>query len=161
MNIKSVIKKDFNNYFKLRYQLYESELKTAKKDTYLKLYLQKPKRTEEYKQFIKMLNTKNKFFVIAEDKERPVGYLFGFIDFFRVDGKKNKFGYLDTLVIDESYRRKGIGKILHDSIIKGFKKQKIKWTMLRVDAHNEAGMRFYVKEGYYPTELRMVKRLQK
>ncbi len=159
MHIRLAKKEDFGNYFKLVNELYISEIKTSKKDPYLKLYLQKPREKELRKEFAKMLKKHDSFFLVSEDVGKVVGFQYGFIDYYVVDKKRNYFGHLDTLVVSKSHRNRGIATKLINETNRWFKKHGLKWSMLRVDNFNHIGVSLYKKLGYYSTELRMVKKI--
>ena len=159
MNIRLAKKEDFEDYFGLMCELYISEIKTSKKDPYLKLYLQKPREKELRKEFSKMLNKHDSFFLVSEDNGKVVGFQYGFIDYYVVDKKRNHFGHLDTLVVSKEYRGGGIGTNLLKKSFRWFKDKGLKWCMLRVDNDNNLAVSLYKKLGFYPTELRMVKRI--
>jgi ribosomal protein S18 acetylase RimI-like enzyme len=159
MIIRSTKKEDFERWFRLRKQLFESEMKIAKADTFIKFYIEKPIKKQQQKEFSKMLGKEDSIFIVAEEKKNLIGYLFGFLNYYKIHNLRRKFGYLDTMVVLKNYRDRGVGKKLHNKFIKWLKSKKIKWAVLRVDNSNIAGRKFYKKERYYPTELRMVKRI--
>lgn len=160
MIIRKIKKEDFERWFRLRKQLFESEMETVKADPFIKFYIEKPIEKEQRKDFLKMIQRKDSIFIVVEEKENLIGYLFGFLNYYKVHKLRRKFGYLDTMVILRNYRNKGAGKKLHNEFIKWLKIKKIKWAVLQVDDKNHIGVKFYKKEGYYLTELRMVKMIQ-
>lgn len=69
------------------------------------------------------------------------------------------YGSVDQVYLQESYRRRGLGKLLmsaaHDFVIK----QGIKVARLYVTAENQDAVRLYEREGYAVTRLEMEKPL--
>lgn len=69
------------------------------------------------------------------------------------------YGSVDQVYLQESYRRRGLGKLLmsaaHDFVIK----QGIKVARLYVTAGNQDAVRLYEREGYAVTRLEMEKPL--
>lgn len=69
------------------------------------------------------------------------------------------YGSVDQVYLQESYRRRGLGKLLmsaaHDFVIK----QGIKVSRLYVTAENQDAVRLYEREGYAVTRLEMEKPL--
>lgn len=159
MKIRFAKTEDFKNYFRLRRELYGSELRTSKRDAYLKIYLQKPKEKEVRREFGRMLKKPRHIFLVAEDEERITGFQYGFVNYYKVDGRKNYFGYLDTLVVSNNYRGRGVGTRLIQEAIRWFKRRGLGWAVLQVDDKNDAAVRLYKKISFYPTELKMVKRI--
>ena len=159
MTIREIKKEDFDNYLELKKQLFDSEMETAKKDSFIKFYIEKIIRKEQLEEFSKMLKKEDSIFIVAEENKEIIGFLFGFLNYYIVNDSKRKFGYLDTMVISKKYRGKGVGTKLHQEFIEWLKFKKIKWAVLQVDDKNYAGVEFYKKEKYYPTELRMAKKI--
>ena len=159
MNIRFAKKEDFRGYFGLMRELHISEIKTSRRDPYLKLYIQKPREKELHREFLKMLKKHNSFFLVNEDSGKIVGFQYGFIDHYIVNKKRNHFGHLDTLIVSKDYRGKGIGTNLLKKSFQWFKDRGLKWCMLCVDNENDLAVPLYKKLGFYPTELRMVKRI--
>ena len=160
MKIRSAKKEDFEEYLKLKKQLFESEMETVKKDPFIRFYIEKIIKKEQQKEFSKMLEKENSIFIAAEEKGKLIGYLFGFLNYYKVNKLKRNFGYLDTMVVSKNHRGKGMGEKFHNEFIKWLKSRNTKWAVLRVDDKNYRGVKFYKKHNYYPTELRMVRKIR-
>ncbi len=83
-------------------------------------------------------------FFVAEHEDNVVGIAFFYFGYSTWKGKNL---YLDDLVITESYRRKGIGKLLIDQLVQYGKEQaaqEIRWHVLD---WNEPAINLYDKLG--------------
>jgi GNAT superfamily N-acetyltransferase len=64
-------------------------------------------------------------------------------------------GYVTQFYVDSSYRGGGVGEMGLKYIHAWFKSRGLKDAMLNVAVDNEAGNRFWVKQGYLPYATRM------
>ena len=81
-------------------------------------------------------------FIVAEDDEEIIGMA---LYYWKYSTWKGKGIYLDDIVVTEKHRRKGIGKLLMDEIIKiaaRDKANKLEWQVLD---WNEPAINFYKK----------------
>ena len=79
---------------------------------------------------------------VAEDGGKMVGmalYYFGYSTW------KGKILYLDDIVVNEKYRRNGVGKQLFDAVLLDAKKRKVKQIRFHVLDWNEPAINFYKK----------------
>lgn len=76
-------------------------------------------------------------FLVAENKTDLAGYIIGRL--------KGNSGEIISLAVDSDYRRKGVGTKLYHSLIKYFKKLKIKNVFLHVRTGNRPAISFYKK----------------
>lgn len=72
------------------------------------------------------------------------GYVVGPTD--NVDGER--FGFIEFLVVDERYRRRGIGKALLEELVARLALKGISEIYLEVDPRNEAAMKLYSSLGF-------------
>lgn len=96
------------------------------------------------KKFIEEGTCKNPRFqvIVAEDKGEIIGialYYYGYSTW------KGSMIYLDDLVVKESYRRQGIGKLLLDELIAIAKEENINQVRWHVLDWNENAIQFYKK----------------
>lgn len=70
-----------------------------------------------------------------------------------------KYVELDNVVIDQEYRSQGIGKLVCHWILKEAKRKGCKTAMLDAYLSNEAGHRFYEREGFYKEGYHFLKKL--
>lgn len=79
-------------------------------------------------------------FVVATFRDKLVGFAVGWFD-------KGKGGVGDIAMIQE-YRRKGIGKLLVNSILTWLKKQKCEFCQIELKADNREALGFFQKLGF-------------
>ena len=64
-------------------------------------------------------------------------------------------GYVTQFYVDSAYRGQGVGELGLNYIHNWFRSRGLKDAMLNVAIDNEAGNRFWVKQGYVPYATRM------
>jgi GNAT superfamily N-acetyltransferase len=64
-------------------------------------------------------------------------------------------GYVTQFYVDSAYRGQGVGELGLNYIHTWFRSRGLKDAMLNVAVDNEAGNRFWVKQGYVPYATRM------
>lgn len=94
--------------------------------------------------------------LIAEDQGRPVGYLLGLI----VDLMPDMFaqqpsGFLADIFVEESYRRRGVGRALVDALRQWFVGRGVTVFDWHVAARNPEGQAFWRAMGGQPMMVRM------
>lgn len=80
--------------------------------------------------------------IVAEDGGSIIGmalYYFGYSTW------KGKMLYLDDIVVNEKYRRKGVGEQLFEAVMQEAKEQKAKQIRFHVLNWNEPAINFYKK----------------
>ena len=97
----------------------------------------------------------NRKIFLAIKNGKPIGYFFGSIRKSPGYMREKKIGEVDLAFVEEKFRRKGIGKILFEELIKWFKKRKIKIVEVTVDSRNEIGISAYKKYGFSEVAKRM------
>lgn len=85
--------------------------------------------------------------LLAFEQHVPVGFC---LSWYRYSTWRGKLLYVEDLFVREDYRRKGIGKLLLDEMIKNAESQGIKYIHLQVLDWNIPGISFYKK--HYPAE---------
>jgi ribosomal protein S18 acetylase RimI-like enzyme len=86
--------------------------------------------------------------LVALDKKRVVGYSLSEIKRAPPGSKREKFGYIDTMAVTATYRRKGVGEKMYDEIIKWFRSNDIKRVELQTASQSVIGNSFWKKQGF-------------
>jgi len=97
------------------------------------------------------------FFIIAEEEDQIVGYLEIIIKKNPPLFKVKKYGYFDSIVIDEKYRRKGLGSRLVKEGVRLLKKKKIPFVKTNVYLSNQSAIDFWKNEGFKEVNTFMMK----
>jgi len=103
------------------------------------------------------------FFFVAEASKKIVGFVYGresnppaeTLDKWR----SRKVGSVETLAVDEDYRRRGIATSLLKALFEAFKEKEMDLVTLSVPAAEEAAMKLYGKMGFEPRGYFLWKRL--
>lgn len=83
------------------------------------------------------------FFVdVAEVKDHVIGMALYYIGY---STWKGKMLYLDDLIVNEAYRKQGVGQLLFESVIKASQEMKVKQIRWHVLDWNEPAIKFYEK----------------
>ena len=98
---------------------------------------------------------KNQKILVAKVKNKIVGFLIGGVEKSPPYCKENKIGVIHRAYIKENFRRKGIGKLLVEELLKWFRKRKIKFVEVEVDSRNKIGIEAYKKYGFFEFHKRM------
>ena len=94
-------------------------------------------------------------FLITAD-EKAIGYGMAFdVDEHAYMPEWNRRGYITQFYVDPTYRGQGIGELGLKYIHEWFRSRGLTDAMLNVAVDNEAGNRFWVKQGYIPYATRM------
>ena len=103
------------------------------------------------------------FFLVAEDDKKIVGFVYGresnppaeVLD----KWNSRKVASIETLAVDENYRRRGIATSLLATLFEVFKQKKIDLVTLSVPAVEIGAMKLYGKMGFEPRAQFLWKRL--
>jgi ribosomal protein S18 acetylase RimI-like enzyme len=98
---------------------------------------------------------KNRKILVAKVKNKIVGLLIGGIEKSPPYCKENKIGVIYRAYVKENFRRRGIGKLLVEELLKWFRKRKIKFVEVEVDSRNKIGIEAYKKYGFFEFHKRM------
>jgi ribosomal protein S18 acetylase RimI-like enzyme len=104
-----------------------------------------------------IIQNENRFMVVAEDNGKIVGCILFRIDTNPDDDiyKIRRFGYIDEMIVNEPFRRRGIGKKLLEHTIKELKSRDIDEVEIDVWEKNTIGQGFYKKHGFKTVRRRM------
>jgi GNAT superfamily N-acetyltransferase len=94
------------------------------------------------------------FLMVADSK--AIGYGMAFdVEEHAYMPEWNRRGYVTQFYVDSTYRGQGIGELGLNCIHAWFQSRGLKDAMLNVAIDNEAGNRFWVKQGYVPYATRL------
>lgn len=101
---------------------------------------------KQYSYLKKILEDKNKLFLVAEENNKLIGYLLA-----EIEERKpflQKAGYIaETYAIPES-RGKGVGTALFRKAIEWFEKNKLNWIMVGTHSLDEEAISFWEGRGF-------------
>jgi ribosomal protein S18 acetylase RimI-like enzyme len=98
---------------------------------------------------------KNRKILVAKVKNKVVGFLIGGIEKSPPYCRENKIGVIHRAYVKENFRKRGIGKLLVEELLKWLKKRKIKFVEVVVDSRNKIGIGAYEKYGFLEFNKRM------
>jgi ribosomal protein S18 acetylase RimI-like enzyme len=103
------------------------------------------------------------FFFVAEVKKKIVGFVYGRESIPPAETlnkwKSRKVASIETLAVDDDYRRRGIATSLLATLLEVFKQKEIDLVTLSVPAVEVAAMKLYGKMGFEPRAHFLWKRL--
>lgn len=105
----------------------------------------------------KIRDRKSKVIIVWKSEE-PIGYCYGSIEKPTVLNFK-EVGHISDLFVKESFRSRGIGKMVLDYYFDWFRKNNIKIVQLSVHAQNPKVYSFYKKLGFKENTIKMIKLL--
>jgi len=108
------------------------------------------------KEVARSLKNKNTIVFLAKLDKKIIGYCAGGIE--KAPNyalTTNKIGYVDTIIIDDKCRGKGVGKKILNKLMKWFEGKKIKNIELEVNAHNKLGIDFWKSNNFFTYRLKM------
>ena len=133
MKLRTVTKNDFSLIKELDIEFYDhhKKFKTLLQDIDPRKYYLK-------KDFISILDNKNKFFKIAVIDEVEAGYIYGVIKKLPPNEKNfKKMGIINSIVVSRKYRNKGIASYMLKELIKWFKSKEVKYVEARCNVKND------------------------
>jgi len=81
--------------------------------------------------------------IVAEEDEEILGFALYYTSY---STWKGRCLYLEDFYVKEKYRKRGIGKLLFDEVVRIAKEKKVKRMDWQVLEWNEPGLEFYKKE---------------
>lgn len=91
--------------------------------------------------FARQLSLDSQLVLVAVEDEQIVGVIIGTID--------NNEGYYYRIAVAQNYQRRGIGKMLIQSLRERFEHRKVKKIMVNVDTYTEPILFLYESMGYH------------
>jgi|GEM_PF-2282381 len=150
-------KEDFDGFVKLEAEFDSHYVTIGAGEQYTRIpFLEKPKGTDS-KEFEYQLK-KDGFFVFAKDGTEYAGYVFGYIKELDPSYKAGHVGILDSIIVAEKYRGKGISTKLRDLFFEWLHSKDIAFCQLEVKTQNTEALEIYKKWGFEIDELRMWKK---
>lgn len=146
-------KKDINGIVKL-----QMELADFHKGIDERYYKSGKERKEKLKKrVLKILEKKrkNSKFLIAKIKNRIIGFMVTGIHKPPAYCREEKIGEIYQAYIAKKYRKKGIGKLLFEELLKWFRKRKIKFVEVSVDSRNKIGIAAWKKYDFFEFQKKM------
>lgn len=102
------------------------------------------------KAFKRMLENGNTIAYLAKDKNKPIGYLLGFIKD-RPDSAfqyKKSVLYIDQIVVTQEYQNSGVGQLLMDRAYEIAKVKQVTEVQLDFWSGNQSAERFFLRNGF-------------
>ena len=102
-----------------------------------------------YREFIKRcIYSKNRYLLVAEENDKVVGFVLGELAGRPPTSKVRKIGFISDVYVEESFRRRGIGKQLLSELCKWFKSKNLQYIELAVHVKNTVGQKAWEKCGF-------------
>jgi ribosomal protein S18 acetylase RimI-like enzyme len=153
IKIEEAKRKDINSIVKLQMGLADYHKKID-----FKYYKSGRERKEKLrKRLLQRLSKKrrNSKFLVAKIRNQVVGFFIGGIHKSWPYCREKKIGEIYQAYVDRKFRKKGIGKLLFQELLKWFKKRKIKFIEVEVDSRNEIGISAWKKYGFFEFQKKM------
>jgi|SRR5712664_66726 len=103
------------------------------------------------------------FFFVAEGDKKVLGFVYGRESHPPAEAldkwKSRRVGSIETLAVDEDYRRQGIATLLLNALFEAFHQKRMDLVTLSVPAVEVAAMKLYEKLGFEPRGYFLWKRL--
>lgn len=90
--------------------------------------------------------------LVAEYEDKVVGFILGTVSGWEF-GVPSSFGWIDTIGVDPDFQRKGIGRLLFESLVKEFSRQGIKKIYTLVNWNDWTLISFFKAVGFSRGEL--------
>lgn len=100
--------------------------------------------------FKKNINNKKIRIIVAEENNKIIGYIMGWIEYKKTFGPylfNKKVCFITDLFILKEYRKKGIGKLLVKGIMRWFKSKRISSIELNVYTKSKSAIEFWKRMG--------------
>jgi ribosomal protein S18 acetylase RimI-like enzyme len=96
----------------------------------------------------RFIKSKDGLVLVALEGEQAVGFSLSEIKGPMEGYHLDRFGYVDTLAVMASYRRRGIGEKMFDEIMKWFHSKNIDRVELEITTRNHLASSFWAKHGF-------------
>lgn len=154
VKLRKAKKEDFDKIKKLLNQLWDTEKVFYEnlKDSY---YISE----KTNKELLADIVSRKKIFLVAEYKNEIIGLIDGkIID--DLEAYKEKIAYINRFVVDESYRKNGVGKLLIDEFSKIVKQKECKYLKLNAFEQNIPAIDFYKNYGFEEYSIMYMKKME-
>jgi GNAT superfamily N-acetyltransferase len=153
IKIEEAKRKDINSIVKLQMGLADFHKKINSK--YFKSGKEREKQLR--KRLLRDLpkRKKNRKFFVAKIKNRAIGFFVGGIHKSPPYCQEEKIGEIYQAYVSSKFRKRGIGKLLFKELLNWFKKRKIKFIEVDVDARNKIGVNAWKKYGFFEFQKKM------
>jgi GNAT superfamily N-acetyltransferase len=113
--------------------------------------------SERFRNFLlKHMGEETMLVFLMDNAEKAIGYGMAFdVEEHAYMPEWSRRGYVTQFYVDSSYRGQGIGELGLNYIHAWFRSRGLNDAMLNVAIDNEAGNKFWVKQGYVPYATRM------
>ena len=105
------------------------------------------------------LTSANKLCLVAETGGESVGFLLASIELRPPILMERRYGHISDAYVQESERRKGVGKALVTEAMHWFEEKRIMRVRLQTDARHTLGFAFWKRHGFQTTVFTMDKLL--
>jgi len=102
----------------------------------------------EGNQVRRLMKSEDGLVLVAMDEANIIGFSLAEIRGASPGFKRDRYGYVDTVAVTATYRRKGIGEKIFDEIVKWFQSNDVKRVELGTTAQNLIGNSFWQKQGF-------------
>jgi ribosomal protein S18 acetylase RimI-like enzyme len=142
MKVRRAEAKDIQEILKLNKKLFDFEQAFGKQYNMDWTYSQVGKTY-----FDKRISDKNGICLVAEEEKKIIGYLMSYV---------GKYPYrtdiwmaeIENMFVEESYRRKGVGRALVKALLKTLKERKVRRMKVEARCPNEQALQFYKAVGF-------------
>jgi GNAT superfamily N-acetyltransferase len=109
-----------------------------------------------YAQFLgSQLDEEGSIVVVAERRDRVVGYIFAAIEPLSWKELRGECGFIHDLLVTNEARQSGVGEALLDQAIEWLREQGMPRVVLGTAAQNDSARRLFERRGFRPTMIEM------
>jgi len=105
------------------------------------------------------LSQPTSFAFLAEEDDRPVGFVVGFYDDPHFMWDTGPVGHIDSFYVLPEMRGRGVGRMLMDAAYAEMREAGATTVALEMVADNDVARKFYEREGFTTTFVQMHRRL--
>lgn len=153
LKIRKATKEDINQICEVAKQLWDTEKVFF--DNIQDSYYEKEAAQKDIQ---KCIMNKKGIFLVAEKDNQIIAFIEGHI-IDDLDSYKEKISYINRLVVDENYRKKGIGQLLIDEYGKRSKKRGCKYLKLNAFENNTPAVKLYKNIGFKEYSIMYMKKI--
>ena len=115
-----------------------------------------PRTPADYASFIStQLEDPNKIVLVADDHGDVAGYAYAAVEGYDYMALRGPAGVLHDLIVDPTYRRKGVGRLLLGAALEFFRSRGEPRVVLATADRNEAAQRLFASMGFRRTMIEM------